>query len=150
MSWWLSIAAVQMRRQLNLRFPARDRASDGAVGDTAHSARKSDHNPASDSVPPGCVRAIDIDKDLLGFEIENPPNVMAQLVEALRVLGPKDPRLKYVIYEARICGRVDGWKEWRPYAGSNAHRHHAHVSFTSLGDADGRPFDLPLLNEVSI
>ncbi len=41
----LCAAGVTLRNQVNRAFPNRDRRSDGWVGDSSHSARKSDHNP---------------------------------------------------------------------------------------------------------
>jgi len=57
----LSHAAIQLREQIDDSFMDRDRASDGWLGDSRHSARKSDHNPDHD----GWVRALDIDRDLI-------------------------------------------------------------------------------------
>ena len=49
----------KLRRQINIRWPKRDRASDGWIGDTAHSNRKIDHNPYMN-----VVYAIDIDENM--------------------------------------------------------------------------------------
>jgi len=56
----LCAAGVQLRDQVDTWFPDRRTASDGWVGDSRHSARKSDHNPDEF----GYVRAIDIDSGL--------------------------------------------------------------------------------------
>jgi hypothetical protein len=47
----------------------------------------------------------------------------------------RDPRLKYIIYEGQITVKGDITK-WKPYAGANPHRHHAHISVH--GDYDSR------------
>ncbi len=58
----LSKSAIQLREQIDDSFADRDRTSDGWIGDSRHSARKSDHNPDVQ----GWVRAIDVDRDLAG------------------------------------------------------------------------------------
>jgi hypothetical protein len=37
-----------------------------------------------------------------------------------------------------------GWR-WRKYSGSNPHKHHCHISFTTKGDTDGSFFNIPML-----
>ncbi|WP_284249944.1 hypothetical protein [Litorihabitans aurantiacus] len=112
-SWFLAPALAELRTQINQAFPGRDKTTDGTVGDLAHQARVSDHNP--DRTACGVVRAFDIDKDLRTGD----PQVLA---EALT----KDPRVAYVIFRSRIYLRTAG--AWRPYTGSNPHDSHIHVS----------------------
>ena len=52
-------AGIQLREQVDDMYMDRDRKSDGWIGDTRHSARKSDHNPDKN----GIVRALDLDAD---------------------------------------------------------------------------------------
>jgi hypothetical protein len=109
--------------ETNSLFPKRDKASDGWLGDPAHAARKSDHNPDEN----GVVRAQDIDEDL------TPDNhyAMEAIVQYVVGLGAAgDSRLNpdgYVIYEGRIWSAARNWQE-RPYTGANAHAKHAHIS----------------------
>ena len=110
MAWHLAPSLAQLRREINTRWPNRDKTSDGTIGDAAHSARASDHNPNSR----GSVNAIDIDED--GIDSWG---LVALLIT--------DPRVYYVIYEGRIWQRKYGFKP-RPYTGINAHRQHIHVS----------------------
>lgn len=139
MSAWRNCkASIRLATEINGRWPNRDRLSDGTIGDAAHAARNSDHNPwIKDPDGTGVVRARDIDEDLDG----NPANGVGDanvIAEHLRALGKAgDVRLAnwgYVIYEGRIAGgnptRGPGRWEWRPYTGTNAHRHHVHVSFS--------------------
>jgi hypothetical protein len=129
--WRLAKSLVQLREQINALFPARDKESDGSVGDLRHQVRKSDHNPNS----AGVVTAIDVDENLVaGGEASG-------LVSALR--ASKDPRIKYIIYEGFITTKGDV-SHWKSYHGANPHRHHFHISVSSdrgLYD-DATPWDL--------
>lgn len=113
--WYLAQSLAALRTEINRRWPNRDKASDGAVGDTAHSARKSDHNP--DWSAGGIVRAIDVDKD--GINVTELLNAVV-----------RDPRVAYVIWNRRIASATeDGtpWN-WEPYSGANPHDKHVHIS----------------------
>jgi hypothetical protein len=133
MSWKLCKAGVQLREQIDDEYPERSRKSDGAKGDSRHSARKSDHNPDAN----GIVRALDITSDL-----GTHPEEAHALVEKIRKCAKRgDKRIKYLIFDGRITSPILNWK-WRKYKGVNPHRHHFHVSFTTLGDKDGSWFDL--------
>jgi hypothetical protein len=58
---WLCAAGVQLRDQIDTWYPDRSTASpEGWLGDSRHSASKSDHNPDKS----GVVRAIDINARL--------------------------------------------------------------------------------------
>ncbi len=143
-AFFLCAAGVTLRRQINRRWPGRDKRSDGWIGDSSHSSRTSDHNPDwSDEVSPGVVRALDVDEDLLGPEWAD-PECAARLADQLRQAGRFDGRLRYVIFEGRITSGVRAW-EWHPYRGPNPHNLHVHVSFTRAGDRDGREFRVPIL-----
>ena len=128
-------AGVTLREQINRAFPNRDRRSDGWVGDTSHSARKSDHNPT----PEGWVRAIDVDAN-----ISDDPKTSYVLANQLRLLARRDRRLSYIIYSGKIASRRSLWR-FKKYTGINPHTSHLHISFTKKGDKDGRPFDLAIL-----
>lgn len=109
MSWRLAYSLETLRNQVNAAYPNRSRVSDGTIGDTAHQAVKSEHNPNG----AGVVTAMDITHD--------PANGadMNQLKERLI----KDPRTWYVIFNKRI------WEgSWTNYYGSNPHDKHLHIS----------------------
>lgn len=127
-------AGQQLRNQLDDDYPERDRKSDGWVADARHMAKgTSDHIPDKN----GVVRAIDIDADLAAH-----PEEAHAIVERLRLLAKAgDKRIKYIIFDGKIMSPILNWKR-RAYKGANPHRHHFHVSFTKLGDNDGRWFDL--------
>jgi peptidoglycan hydrolase-like protein with peptidoglycan-binding domain len=120
-SWRVARALLELRSEIDARWPNRERSSDGSVGDLSHAARKSDHNPNA----AGVVRAIDVDADGIPA---------AWLAEHVRRRGQAgDQRLTpggYVIFNHRIASDVAGWT-WRAYTGSNPHTAHVHVSATT-------------------
>ena len=116
MNWRVAQSLDTLRKQVNAMAPGRSVASDGTIGDAAHSARTSDHNPNDD----GVVTAMDITNDPLhGLD-------SGVLAEQLRV--SQDPRIKYVISNSRIFSSKEKPWTWRPYTGTNAHTKHVHVS----------------------
>lgn len=134
MTWYLAPALSRLRTEINTLWPMRDRTSDGAVGDTSHAARKSDHNP--DYSAGGIVRAIDIDEDLA-------PGMDSQMLIPQLI---RDPRVAYVIYEGRIWQNPAVFSRggWLPYTGVNAHEHHVHVSVRrgARWDSDASPWGI--------
>ena len=135
----LSKAAVQLREQFDDTYSDRDRLSDGWIGDTRHSARKSDHNPDEQ----GWVRAIDIDRDLHKI---GKPDIMGDLVDQVRVAckSKSEKRISYIIFDGRICSSILNWK-WRKYTGANKHEKHAHFSFKKEADNDASFYQVPML-----
>ena len=130
----LSKAAEQLRSEINTKYPNRDKRSDGWIGDTAHNARKSDHNPDKQ----GWVRAIDIDSDLVkGSSKES--WLLAEQIKTIALKG--DKRISYVIHQHRIASPLKNWA-WRVYKGSNPHVSHIHISFTKAGDLNGKGFGI--------
>lgn len=108
----LAPALARLRAEVNARWPERDKSTDGWLGDAAHQARVSQHNPDEWNL----VRGIDIDKD--GIDVK-------RLLKA--VIGA--PGVWYVIHDGRIWSRTYGWKA-RKYTGPNPHKGHVHVSLT--------------------
>jgi hypothetical protein len=117
-AWTLAGGLATLRREVDAAHPARSKASDGTLGDAAHAARESDHNPDSG----GVVRAWDCTS---WVDPATGTDVAETLAEFLR--AGKDPRVKYVIWRRRIFSDVDPWT-WRPYDGANPHDHHVHIS----------------------
>jgi hypothetical protein len=142
----LVAAGVVLRSQVNRRWPDRDKASDGWIGDRAHSARTSDHNPDAR----GWVHALDIDADLLGSGRRAKARKVAQeladqLIEYARSGEPGSERLKYVVFNNHIASGTYSKQFWTWRAGSWGHEHHIHVSFTDLNPVTGRrKFPLPI------
>ena len=135
----LCAAGQQLREQFDDSFPDRDRTSDGWIADARHrAAGTSDHIPDPVS---GLVHALDVDRDVSG---KAKPDLMPDIADQLRRLAKTDKRIKYLIFDSKICSAKSAWR-WRAYSGINKHRHHLHVSFTSKGDTDGSFFNVPLL-----
>jgi len=131
-------AGQQLREQLDDAFPDRDRSSDGWIADARHRASgTSDHIPDTSN---GYVRALDLDRDVSG---KAKPDLMPDIADQLR-LAKTDKRIKYIIFESKICSAKSAWR-WRTYTGINKHRHHMHISFSIKGDQDGSFFNIPLL-----
>src|ERR1043166_9641014 len=120
--WRLARGLEVLRQQVNELVPNRGKANDGTIGDEAHAARTSDHNPwVHDRNDVPVVTAIDITHDpLAGFDSYKFADMLME---------KKDPRIKYVISNHRIGSGTD-W-QWRPYNGANAHDHHVHISVKS-------------------
>lgn len=94
------------------------------IGDSAHQAEASDHNPNS----AGVVCAIDV---MAGYGLD-----LEALANSIRLSS--HPDLKYVIYNRRIASRKYGF-EWRAYPGSNPHTDHIHVSVGVGSDGKSVP-----------
>jgi hypothetical protein len=136
--WILTLGLQNLRRQINAWAPDRDHTSDGTIGDAAHQAEVSGHNPDDtsgsraewngdpDSTPE--VRAIDIDVDFRNGATAQ------QLVDHIVGLKPSSV-LRYVIYNRRIYEADNGWKS-RAYTGASAHTEHIHFSgaYTQASD----------------
>ncbi len=107
---YLAHSLVNLRSELNRRYPHRDKASDGWIGDWRHQRGTSDHNPG----PGGIVRALDIDDDGI-----DPYYVVRQAI--------KHPATNYVIYNRTIWDSANGFRPQR-YHGDSPHTEHIHVS----------------------
>jgi Putative peptidoglycan binding domain len=116
MAWRLAKSLETLRSQINAAFPNRSKTEDGTIGDAAHQAEKSEHNPDKS----GVVRAMDITHDPAhGVDTY-------KLAEWLRT--HPDPRILYVISNGRIWSSQVSPYKWRAYNGSNKHDRHVHVS----------------------
>jgi hypothetical protein len=127
MTYWVAAPAVRaLLTQADARWPNRNRAADGTIGDARHQAEPtSDHNPDGR----GIVHAADLTQDPAhGVDC-------AAIAEAIRVR--KDPRVRYVIFGRRIFlgpwsdgvqgHQADPWV-WQPYNGTDPHTGHLHLS----------------------
>jgi hypothetical protein len=125
-AWYLAPALAVGRAEVNRRWPKRDLASEGTVGDAAHQATRSDHNPNTRE----SVDAWDMDKDG---------------VDVWAVIGAfqRHPSSHYWIYDRQIADKDDGWQR-RAYSGVNPHTQHVHFSIrqTAAAEQDRRPWGL--------
>jgi hypothetical protein len=126
--WRLAWSLIELVKDADAGWPLRSRASDGSIGDAAHQARHSDHNPDAQ----GVVCAVDLTNDPFhGFDAWSIAQHLAGEIAAGR-----ERRVKYLISgnPARpqdgdlIFHDVNGTWIWSRN-GSNAHiNHHLHVS----------------------
>lgn len=125
--WTLAPCLVVLRNQVNAIAPSRLKASDGTIGDEAHAASKSEHNP--DAL--GVVRAIDITQDPDDHD-GDPRNDFDAGKLAAQLVASRDRRILYVIWNRRIARSypkpgIPAWT-WAAYAGSDPHTNHVHLS----------------------
>jgi hypothetical protein len=115
--WHLAPSLIALEAEVDKRWPKRSRVSDGSIGDQAHAARSSEHNPDrdADGMPNGAVSAIDITA------------TNNTLREAVLKAAIGSPRVWYVINRGSIWSRTHGWEK-RDYDGSNPHTNHIHIS----------------------
>lgn len=123
--WRLAKSLEHLRSQVDAKWPDRGKESDGAIGDSNHQSRASDHNPWIKDGAEWVVSAIDITHD--------PKDGFDSYAFADMLLRNRDPRIKYVISNRRIGAGSQGpmaW-QWRKYSGTNPHDHHVHISVKS-------------------
>jgi len=134
-----------LRNQIDARFPRRDKKSDGWIGDRAHQARASDHNPDSR----GWVHAIDIDENMgqVGkWRNGRTARMLAdQLIQYAASGLPGSDRIKYVVYEDQLASGTykNTWWRWR--GKGYGHTQHIHVSFNASARKDDTIWPLPIL-----
>lgn len=122
MAWYLNPALTRFRKAVNEAYPTRDKASDGTIGDEAHQATSSDHNPDGD----GSVDAWDMDVNLRSGGDD------AAVIEHLKKVFQTHESSRYWIHNDQIASRSTGWKrESYAYAGPNRNRHTQHVHWNS-------------------
>jgi hypothetical protein len=160
-AWQLTAGLKNLHGQVDQRFPHRDHASDGTIGDLAHQAETSGHNPDDtpgskpawngdpDSTPE--VRAWDMDSDL------GEPGVTAQqVVDHVRRLPGVANVIRYLIYNHRMYHVRDGFAP-TVYSGPSPHEEHIHFEGAWSQAADNNTtFDyrlweinMPTLDEIT-
>jgi hypothetical protein len=136
-------ALKMLRTGVDQFAPERSRASDGTIGDSAHAARVSDHNP-TEYHGTRWVAAMDITHDRVFL----PGEYVARSLQLSR-----DPRIKYVIWNGQIMQSMgmDPW-HWTRYTGPDPHHTHVHVSVMLTEETTLRrepPWTLPILHAFS-
>jgi hypothetical protein len=124
MAWYLNRALTNLRAEVDAEWPNRDRTSDGTIGDAAHQATSSDHNPD----PDGSVDAWDMDVD--GVDVWQVINRFEQHEAA-----------RYWIYNRQIASRSNGWRRER-YTGSNPHDKHVHFNTREAFEDSDKPWGI--------
>lgn len=133
----LTAALSALRAGFNHAFPDRDHTTDGWIGDAAHQAEVSGHNPDdtvgvraeySDADTKPEVRAIDVDTDL-----RSPLYSMQDVIDRILVTPNDLMRLKYIIFNRTIWSKNNGWRP-AEYTGIDPHTGHAHFSGDPLYD----------------
>lgn len=134
--WYLNRALTNFREAVNEAYSARDKGSDGTIGDAAHQSSSSDHNPDSD----GSVDAWDMD-----VEVNGKGKAYAADVEDLKTVFEAHESSGYWIHNDQIARRVDSWRR-RPYRefnddpGRNKHIHHVHWNTRASHEGSNRPW----------
>jgi hypothetical protein len=100
----------RLAREVDARWPDRATASDGWIGDAAHAATVSDHNPDSR----GRVHALDVTSQGVAS---------GALVRA----ACAHPATHYVISQGKIYERQHGFYPQK-YVGADPHESHVHIS----------------------
>ena len=136
--WRLAPSLIALVAQADARWPNRSRRSDGSIGDAAHRARKSKHNPDAS----GDVLAVDLTHD--------PANGCDAHAIAEHLRLTRDRRVATLISNGRICSSTGAyaWK-WRTYSGSNPHDKHAHIDIhdTPAAKNDTSPWFPPVIGD---
>ena len=147
----LCAAGVTLRDQVNKKWPNRDKASDGWIGDAAHQAntgwgtngKGSYHNVD----PNGVVHAIDLDEDFLGKG--KGQNVAKEFAEQLATYcreGKDNGRIAHIVYEGQVASATAN--NWHFRGSGYSHFQHIHISFTNKADNNGSKFLLPIFENV--
>lgn len=151
-SWTLTLGLQHLRAQVDAAFPARDRASDGTIGDQVHASGTSGHNPDrtgsaeyKDGDALDEVRAWDMDSDLRADGVTT-----QQVVDHIRGLPGVSSVLRYMIWNHKIYQASTGWKP-EAYTGPSPHTEHVHFSGARSQAADSNTsFDYRLEDLVSL
>lgn len=109
--------------EVNKHAPSRNKASDGGLGDPAHAARVSDHNPNA----AGVWRARDFTND----PTDLPGRDLADRLKSKLGKHPAMMSGAYIIFNRKIVSFDRLPEGWRPYGGDNPHEKHVHLSVST-------------------
>jgi hypothetical protein len=129
MVWVADKAGAQLVAQIDAIAPGRSRVSDGTIGDPAHAARVSAHNPedSGDADAPG-----NPDNQVDAFDVTHDPGDGCDIgVFWEQIRASRDMRARFAIFNSRCFSNyaVSGYAAftWRPYSGENDHSRHGHI-----------------------
>ena len=114
----LAPSLKQLRTEVDVAWPMRSKRSDGWIGDAAHLARTSDHNPDAD----GIVHALDITAEGI--------NVRRLVVDCIH-----HEAVWYVISGGWLYSRTHDFVGV-PYHGRDPHVTHVHVNIRHSPEAE--------------
>lgn len=136
--YFLAPSLVALRNSINKEFPKRDISSDGWIGNAAHQATQSEHNPCwtCSGYQYGIVRATDTDVD----DNDAGRDLRKEILNS--AIG--HPAVWYVISNGIIYSVTHNWAALK-YTGSNAHTKHVHISIRKT-EAAARDTSLVLKN----
>jgi hypothetical protein len=119
--YFLAPSLIALRNSINKQFPKRDTSSDGWIGNAAHQATQSEHNPCwtCTGYQYGIVRATDTDID----DNDAGRDLRREILNS--AIGHS--AVWYVISNGIIYSRTHNWAALK-YTGSNAHTKHVHIS----------------------
>lgn len=133
-SWIVVADLLDLRAEFNALGPARDKGADGTIGDAAHKAESSDHNPDdtpgsktphTDTDTIAEVHALDVDSSGPWLNGATMDKAVGVVLAKMRLLGPAAP-LAYVIWDHEIYYNPTFLAN--PYGGDDPHTNHAHFS----------------------
>lgn len=127
-------ASTSLLNEVNALAPKRSKASDGTIGNRAHSLSVSDHN-LDETGNTGGVEDADAINEVHARDITSagpwPAGwSMERIVQLIlsRCRSGAEKRLRYVIFNRRIWSASSGWVQ-KAYNGASPHTEHAHFSF---------------------
>lgn len=126
-NWQLNPFLTSWRDSVNKAFPHRTKASDGTIGDLAHSKTSSEHNADGD----GSVDAWDCDVNLFGSKNQTGTPVELLAMRTLLKEFQQQPQAQLWIFRGQIANRDIGPWRVRRYDGPSLHDHHAHFQSRS-------------------
>lgn len=136
-AWRVAEALNTLLGQVNAVAPTRSKVSDGTIGDAAHQATDSKHNPRH-------VTALGATPVVLARDITHDPGHGADMGKLFHALAEgRDSRIGVVIHNGLIVSSTRQPWVIRSYDGKNPHRTHLHVDLIAAARADDRsPFHM--------
>jgi hypothetical protein len=124
--WRVAECLVILRAEADAVAPERDRTYDGTLGDAAHAARASRHNPNAHGVV--CARDITHDPEH-GMDVRSLFTFLC---------AHPHPELAYIITNGQTASKAGGWKP-KKYGGADMHLRHIHIAVGTGPDSNAQP-----------